>query len=99
MEEDNPSMTQVGGKSKVKYAWIMLFHYSVNESEPFSIVPLSTFRDSDFPWRDVEGILSPDFRSEQRTFSNMPGKTFTIFCKIEVGKIYYYFIYCFYYRD
>lgn len=89
---DGPPLTQDHGKSKVKYAWVILFHYCVNESHPFSMVPLSSFVGSDFPWEGVEGLLSPNFRNEKRTFSNIPGKTFTIFAKVEVGELLIYII-------
>lgn len=85
-QSPHPPLTQEEGRSKVKYAWVILFHYDVNESNPFSIVPLSTFVGSDFPWDSVEGILSPGFRMEKRTFSNMTGY-YTVFAKIEVGKL------------
>ena len=82
-----PPATQDGGRSKVKYAWVILFHYCINDPRPFSIVPLSSFMGSNFPWESVEGIMSPGFRMEKRTFSNMaPGNTYTVFAKVEIGK-------------
>lgn len=84
-EYDPPPMTQEG-RSTVKYAWIILFNYSINEAQPFSIVPLSNFVGSNFPWETVEGALSPEYRMRTWNFSNMPDDTFTIFAKVEVGK-------------
>lgn len=84
-EEPTPS-TQEGCPSKVKYAWIILFNYDINEPEPFSIVPLSSFVGSNFPWNAVEGFLSSEARIKRRVFSNFPDKVYTIFAKVEIGK-------------
>lgn len=84
---EGPPLTQEQeqGKSQVQYAWVILFHYSINDPKPFSMVPLSFFAKSNFPWSAVKGILSPSFRCEKQIFPNIPGKTFTIFAKVEMG--------------
>ena len=81
-----PPLTQDEGKSQVKYAWVILFHYDIDDPAPFTMVPLSFFAGSDFPWPAVKGILNSEFRSEKRTFSNIPGKEFMIFAKVEIGE-------------
>lgn len=88
MEDERPPLTQENGISKVKYAWIVLFNYSINEPEPFSMVPISHFVGSDFPWDSVEGFLSAEFRSKKRSFSNLRGSFYTIFAKVEFGMIF-----------
>ena len=88
MDDNVPPPTQVGGKSRVKYAWIFLFKDDINAEDPFSIMPLSFFADvEDFPWTFIEGEMSPECRHEVRSFSNMTGK-YRIFGKIEKGKNY-----------
>ena len=81
-----PPLTQEHGISQVRYAWVVVFHYSINDPEPFAIIPLSFFADCDFPWSAVKGILSPSFRCEKQTFAKIPGKTYTIFAKVEFGR-------------
>ena len=83
-----PPLTQEVGSSKVQYAWVILFNYDINESNPFGVYPLSLFVGTDFPWKAVKGVLSSEFRKEIRSFSNIPGKEFNIFAKIEVGELY-----------
>ena len=78
-------LTQDSGLSEVTYAWVILFNYDINNSHPFSILPLNFFVDSDFPWEAVKGILSPGFRAEKRTLSKLPGNEYAIFAKVEIG--------------
>ena len=88
MESNSPPLTQETNnrRSEVQYAWIILFHYSIHDFCPFSIIPLAYFLGSDFPWNAVEGILNPEFRMERRTLSKLSGGDYTIFAKVEVGK-------------
>lgn len=89
VEDSAPPLTQSSGQSRVKYAWIFLFEDNINEEEPFTIVPLTFFRDChDFPWTFIEGEMSSECRSKVLTFSKMPGKKFRIFGKIEKGENY-----------
>lgn len=79
-----PPPTQSGGRSKVKYGSIFLFTEDINVQDPFSIVPLSFFIGTDFPWSSIEGEMTSESRSVTRTFTNLKGK-FKIFGKIEKG--------------
>lgn len=81
-----PPLTQEQGKSTVQYAWVILFHYDIDDPTPFTIVPLSFFAGSDFPWSAVKGVLHSDFRSQKMTFSKIPGKEYMIFAKVEIGE-------------
>lgn len=85
--ESGPPLTQTTGKSKVKYGAIFLFKEDIDVEDPFSIVPLSFFGNTNFPWSAIEGEMTSECRKEVRTFSNLPGK-FRIFAKIEMGKFY-----------
>lgn len=84
MDDSAPPLTQREGKSKVKYGSVILFSEDIEKKDPFNIVPLSFFRNSNFPWSSIEGIMSPGCRTEVRTFKNLEGK-FRIFGKIETG--------------
>ena len=86
MDSDGPILTQPSGKSKVKYGSIILFTEDINLEDPFSIVPLHFFVDTNFPWSSIEGEMTTESRLELRTFSNIPGQH-RIFAKIEKGKI------------
>ena len=86
MDEEGPPLTQQGGHSQVKYGSIFLFEDDINVPEPFSIVPLSFFRDTEFPWGSIKGEMNNDIRVQQRTFQNLPG-TYRIFAKIEHGSL------------
>ena len=84
----DPPMTQKSEKSRVQYAWIILFKVDINEEEPFSIVPLKFFTEAkDFPWNFIEGEMSSECRNEICTFSNLVGE-FKIFGKVEKGILY-----------
>lgn len=88
MDSDGPPPTQSCAKSKVKYGSIFLFKNDINEREPFSVVPLNVFVDTDFPWSSIEGEMTMACRTKVRTFGNMVGN-FRIFGKIEKGIIKY----------
>ena len=78
-------MTQDVGYSHIEYAWAILFDNDKDAEKPFLIVPLKIFENTDFPFKAVEGIMSPGFRAKVWTFSNFPGRQFRIFAKIERG--------------
>ena len=83
---DGPPLTQSDGKSKVKYGSVFLFKEDINCRDPFSIVPLNFFKDTDFPWSSIEGEMTSESRCSVRSFSNLPGK-YRIFGKIERGNL------------
>lgn len=92
MAERDPPPTQENGSSQVQYAWVILFNYNINNPSPFSMVPLNFFAGSDFPWKTIRGFLSSHIRKQTRSFSNLPGKKFNIFAKVEIGKISFVFL-------
>lgn len=81
---NGPPLTQSLARSKVLYGAIILFKDDINELNPFSIVPLNFFADTDFPWGSIEGEMNEESRAKVRTFSNLTGN-YRIFCKIEKG--------------
>lgn len=86
-QTEAPPLTQVKGLSAIPYAWVILFTWDVDKSCPFSIVRLTHFKNSDFPWECITGEMTQQFRSSIRTFSNVPKHRFCIFGKVQQGKI------------
>lgn len=82
----SPPATQVCGISKVQYAWVIIFHMNVDLEKPFSIMRLTHFKNSDFPWSGITEEMNFEYRLGVRKVSNMPGKDICIFAKVEHGK-------------
>lgn len=89
-EGERPVLTQPGGTSSLQYAWVILFVNDINESEPFFIVPLNEFANSDFPFSSIEGEMKPEDRIKVWTFECFPGKQFRVFAKIQMGMLFYH---------
>lgn len=81
-----PLTQNEAGVSKIKYAWAILFANNINFSCPFSIVPLSFFKDSDFPFDTIRGEMHSEDRAKIRTLQKLPGNEYRVFGKIEMGK-------------
>ena len=81
-----PESTQTVESSTISYAWVILFTMCVDEEEPFTIVRLTQFKNSDFPWEVITGELGSKERNRVRKFNNIEGQSFCIFAKIEHGK-------------
>lgn len=83
----SPPATQLSGFSKVQYAWVILFTMDVDREAPFSIIRLTHFKNSDFPWNGITEEMTEEFRTSPRKFSKMPANNrYCIFAKIEHGK-------------
>lgn len=80
------TQNEESGKSKLKYSWVILFHFDINVSTPFVIYKLRDFLDTEFPWNVITGELSQESRIKLFEFSCMPGKKFFIFAKVQYGK-------------
>lgn len=88
-----PIQTQVKGKSSIPYAWVILFNKDVDKALPFSIVRLTIFQNSNFPWECITSDMSQQFRLSVRTFSNFPPEDrYYIFAKVEQGMFICYYI-------
>ena len=83
-------LTQETVKSKVKYSWVVLFDFDINNPAPFMIVKLRDFLDCVFPWRSIKAEFTREFRIQLYEFSCFPEKQFFIFAKIQYGNIYIY---------
>ena len=84
--KSSPPATQIGGNSKVQYAWVIIFTMNVDQNCPFSMIRLSQFKNSDFPWNGITEEMTEEFRLGVRKVSNMPGNEICIFAKVEHGK-------------
>ena len=74
------------GKSPFRYKWVILFVWQLNEEYPFSSVPLSVLGNNDFPMYLITGPLNDKSRTNKFQLSNLPGRKYSIFMKIEEGK-------------
>lgn len=95
----SPPATQNCGISKVQYAWVIVFTMNVDRDAPFNIIRLTHFKNSDFPWNGITEEMNEEFRTCQRTFSNMPGNKYCIFAKVEKGTYLFILLVVIYYRD
>ena len=73
-------------KSPNKYNWVVLFLWRVDEECPFTTVPLRHFEQSEFPFNLIHGGLSDESRQERFDLPRLPGRIYSIFCKIQEGK-------------
>ena len=83
-------LTQEVPKSKVKYAWAILFLNDINERRPFMVFKLTKFLNTNFPWKAFEGEMSIALRIKEFEFTCMPNQKFFIFAKIQYGKVVHY---------
>lgn len=70
-----------------EYMKVILFQWDINKKRPFDIFPLSMFTTNEIKDKWMESIL--DQNSRIRTLPmlrSLPGKTFSLFAKIERGK-------------
>lgn len=84
----SPPPTQVQGKSSITYAWVILFHFDPDKPSPFSILRLTHFQNSNFPWECIKSDMSQQFRVQKRSFSNLPDAQYGIFAKVERGELF-----------
>ena len=81
--------------SSRRYEWIILFVWNVNEEHPFSIIPLQHLKsENDFPIELVTGPLSDKARRNKYKIRTIGAKNYSLFCKIEMGKNYFYRYLC-----
>ena len=74
-------------KSPIKYNWVVLFLWRVNEEYPYTTVPLRHFDESEFPFNLIYGSLTNESRQERFDLPRLPGRIYSVFCKIEKGKL------------
>ena len=84
--EDQPPATQSSNPSHRKYVAVFLFHFDVNDEQPFTSVSLNNFDGTDFPFDLISGHLGLADRLKPRHLSRLPGSKYSIFAKCEEGK-------------
>lgn len=73
-------------KKEYKYQWVILFHWNVDEENPFFMLKLSNFKDTDIKPEWIKRNLSVDSRIKQlKNLSPFPGGTYSLFAKVEEG--------------
>ena len=68
------------------YLWCILFDWNENEEEPFRIYQIGQFSTSELKPKWVNGDLDHDSRLKKLTFPSVPGKTVSLFAKVEKCK-------------
>ena len=86
--EDEPPSTQLSNPSNRHYIAVFLFHYDVDDEQPFSSVTLDHFEGTDFPFDIINGPLGLSDRLKPRHLSRLPGPRYCVFAKCEEGKPY-----------
>ena len=65
------------------YLWVILFDWDENVEDPFSLYQVALFRESELKPKWISGDLDVDSRQKKISFTTLPGKTFSLFAKVE----------------
>ena len=65
------------------YLWVILFDWDENVEEPFNIYQVAMFSPSELKPKWLSGDFEIDSRKKKISFSAIPGKTFSLFAKVE----------------
>lgn len=77
-----PSSTQFSGTSPRVYLWVFLFHYDVDDENPFDCFSLDQLNGTDFPLHMITGHMGLSDRLKVR---HILGSKFCVFAKIQEG--------------
>lgn len=72
-------------KSDVEYHWVVLFHWSLENNQPFSVHLKSLFSDKEISDTWFSFKLRDDLRRKKIYMRMLNGK-YSVFCKVEKGK-------------
>lgn len=75
------------------YLWIVLFDWDENVEFPFTLYQVAVFPQTELKPCWLTGDLDLASRMKKMSFSGIPGKTFSLFAKVEKCKLYYFFIF------
>ena len=97
MEEDDEfiSQTQTQGaeigtrQSRLEYWWLITFQWDINVEEPFKMYVRSIFKNR-IPISWYQGGLNLNCRQIPLNLPGLPGKSYSIFAKVEKGINYFY---------
>lgn len=69
------------------YLWCILFDWDEDVEKPFDIYQVARFRSSELKKKWISGELDLDSRKKRLSFSWMPGKSFSLYAKVEKCKL------------
>ena len=86
-EEDGVVIPATQTSSSVSYKWVIVFGWELKFENPFSVYPMSQFKDSeDFPKELITGPLTDLDRSDRFKIASVNARSTSIFAKIQEGK-------------
>ena len=74
---------------KYIYLWVILFDWDENVEEPFSLFQIAMFSKTELKPKWISGELNQASRQKKMKFSAVPGKTVSVFAKVEKCKYLY----------
>ena len=67
--------------------WLVVFHWDVEDSEPFSLHVRNIFTDEEVPESWYAFMLKDDYRKKKIFLHALEGE-YSVFCKVEKGTIF-----------
>ena len=84
--EDCQGVPSTQASSAIVYGWVIIFGWEINFDKPFSMHSIKDFEDSNsFPSEYITGQLSDDARRQRYRIEIAPGRSSSIFTKIQEG--------------
>ena len=71
--------------SDVEYFWVIVFHWDIENPNPFSLQHRNAFGESDIPKTWFIFKLRDDLRMKKKYYKVLNGH-YSVFCKVEKGK-------------
>lgn len=85
--ETSPKLnSSLPAKITYVYLWCILFDWDEDEEFPFKLYQLAIFSNSELKPKWVSGELDNNSRKKPLSFSAVPGKTVSLFAKVEKCK-------------
>lgn len=84
--------------SVVEYHWVIVFHWCIENRDPFSVFLRNVFTEEELPRTWLEFKLSDENRLKKQYIRTVNGE-YSFFCKVEKGKKKKYNCQRFFYRQ
>lgn len=85
--ENSPKITSsLPSSPAYTYLWVILFDWDENVEHPFDLYQVALFCPTELKTKWISGELDPQSRQRKISFSAIPKKTFSLFCKVEKCK-------------
>ena len=84
--DSGPLTQDNGGHSITEYNYIITFDWRPSNEKPFEIFKRTCFSGREVPTIWYTKVLSPKCRLKKLQLTGLPGKEYSVFCKIAVGK-------------